>query len=55
MDLLKTLAVEWAGEGGVERLETRIEKPLKDLSRAEADTWIEKLTPEEGAEGSGTG
>ena len=55
VDLLKTLAVEWAGEGGVERLEKRIEKPLKDLSRAEADTWIEKLTPEEGAEGSGTG
>lgn len=54
VDLLKTLAVEWAGEGGVERLEKRIEKPLKDLSRAEADTWIEKLTPEESAEG-GTG
>ena len=39
---------------GVERLEKRIEKPLKDLSRAEADTWIERLTPEQNADG-GTG
>ena len=54
VDLLKTLAVEWAGEGGVERLEKRIEKPLKDLSRAEADTWIERLTPGQNADG-GTG
>ena len=52
VDLLKTLAVEWAGEGGVERLEKRIEKPLKDLSREEADLWIERLTPEEKAEGA---
>ena len=52
VDLLKTLAVEWAGEGGVERLEKRIEKPLKDLSREEADLWIERLTPEENAEGA---
>lgn len=54
VDLLKTLAVEWAGENGVERLEKRIEKPLEDLSRPEADAWIERLTPEEKAE-SGNG
>ena len=54
MDLLKTLAVEWAGEGGIERLEKRTEKPLKDLSRTEADMWIERLTPEQSADG-GTG
>lgn len=46
VDLLKTLAVEWAGEGGVERLEGRIGKPLGDLTTAEADEWIERLTPE---------
>ena len=46
VDLLKTLAVEWAGEGGVERLEKRIEKPLADLTRSEADEWIDRLTPE---------
>jgi hypothetical protein len=46
VDLLKTLAVEWRGENGVERLENHIGKPLTDLSRAEADEWIDKLTPE---------
>jgi hypothetical protein len=46
VDLLKTLAVEWRGENGVERLENRIGKPLADLTRAEADEWIDKLTPE---------
>ncbi len=46
VDLLKTLAVEWRGENGVERLETRVGKPLADLSRAEADEWIDRLTPE---------
>ena len=46
MDLLKTLAVEWRGESGVERLENRIGKPLTDLTRAEADEWIDRLTPE---------
>lgn len=51
VDLLKTLAVEWAGEGGVERLEKRIEKKLGSLSRSEADSWIEKLTPEDKVEG----
>ena len=46
VDLLKTLAVEWRGESGVERLENRIGKTLTDLTRAEADEWIERLTPE---------
>jgi hypothetical protein len=46
VDLLKTLAVEWRGENGVERLESRLGKPLTDMSRAEADEWIDRLTPE---------
>ena len=46
VDLLKTLAVEWRGDNGVERLEGRIGKPLADLTRAEADEWIDRLTPE---------
>ena len=46
VDLLKTLAVEWRGENGVERLEGRLGKPLADLTRAEADEWIDRLTPE---------
>jgi hypothetical protein len=46
VDLLKTLATEWRGENGVERLENRIGKPLANLSRAEADEWIDRLTPE---------
>jgi hypothetical protein len=46
VDLLKTLAVEWRGENGVERLETRIGKPLTDMTRTEADEWIDRLTPE---------
>lgn len=46
VDLLKTLAVEWRGDNGVERLESRIGKPLVDLKRAEADEWIDRLTPE---------
>ncbi len=51
VDLLRTLAVEWAGNGGVERLENTIGKKLENLSRPEADEWIEKLTPEDKAEG----
>jgi len=47
VDLLKTLAVEWRGENGVERLENRVGKPLADMTRAEADEWIDRLTPEE--------
>ena len=46
VDLLKTLAVEWRGENGVERLETRLGKPLTELTRTEADEWIDRLTPE---------
>jgi hypothetical protein len=46
VDLLRTLAVEWAGDGGVERLEGRVGKPLTELSRSEADEWIDRLTPE---------
>src|SRR5215207_10334351 len=46
VDLLKTLAVEWRGENGVERLENRLGKPLKDMTGAEADEWIDRLTPE---------
>ena len=47
VDLLKTLAVEWAGDSGVERLEGRIGKSLEDLTRQEADGWIDRLTPED--------
>lgn len=46
VDLLKTLAIEWRGDNGVERLENRIGKSLADLTRAEADEWIDRLTPE---------
>ncbi len=46
VDLLKTLAVEMRGENGVERLESRLGRPLTDLTRAEADEWIDRLTPE---------
>ncbi len=46
VDLLRTLAEELRGEIGVERLETKIGKPLSDLTRAEADEWIDRLTPE---------
>ncbi|MGF1473223.1 MAG: hypothetical protein ACFB50_15985 [Rubrobacteraceae bacterium] len=47
VDLLKTLAVEWRGENGVERLEGRVGKPLAELTRIEADDWIDRLTPED--------
>jgi hypothetical protein len=47
IDLLKTLAEELRGENGVARLEGRIGKPLSELSRAEADEWIDRLTPAE--------
>lgn len=46
VDLLTSLAVEWRGEEGVQRLESRIGKPLAELTRAEADDWIDRLTPE---------
>jgi hypothetical protein len=46
IDLLRTLAEELRGENGVARLEGRIGRPLNELSRAEADEWIDRLTPE---------
>jgi len=48
IDLLRTLAEELRGENGVARLESRIGKPLDELSRTEADEWIDRLTPAEG-------
>ncbi len=50
VDLLRTLAEELRGENGVARLEGRIGKSLDELSRAEADEWIDRLTPAEGRE-----
>jgi len=50
IDLLRTLAEELRGENGVARLEGRIGKPLNELSRAEADEWIDRLTPAENRE-----
>jgi hypothetical protein len=46
VDLLRTLAVEARGENGVERLEGHIGRSLEELTRDEADEWIDKLTPE---------
>jgi hypothetical protein len=48
VDLLRTLAEELRGEGGVEKLEARIGKPLGELTVSEADEWIDRLTPGEG-------
>lgn len=50
VDLLRTLAEELRGENGVSRLEGRIGKTLAELTRAEADEWIDRLTPAEGRE-----
>ena len=50
VDLLRTLAEELRGENGVARLEGRIGKTLAELTRAEADEWIDRLTPAEGRE-----
>ena len=50
IDLLRTLAEELRGENGVARLESRIGKSLGELSRSEADEWIDRLTPAEGRE-----
>ncbi len=50
VDLLRTLAEELRGENGVSRLEGRIGKMLSELTRAEADEWIDRLTPAEGRE-----
>ena len=51
IDFIKTLAEEWRGEKGVERLESRIGKPLSELTRDEAEQWIDRLTPKEEADG----
>jgi len=51
IELIKTLAEEWRGEKGVERLESRIGKPLTELTRDEAEQWIDRLTPKEEADG----
>jgi len=50
IDLLRTLAEELRGENGVARLESRIGKSLGELTRSEADEWIDRLTPAEGRE-----
>ncbi|MCA3748298.1 MAG: hypothetical protein IN808_04055 [Rubrobacter sp.] len=50
LELLRTLAVEARGENGVERLERHIGKPLSELTREEAEAWIDRLTPAEGRE-----
>lgn len=45
IDLLRVLAEELFGEDGITRLEARIGKPLEEISRTEADEWIDYLTP----------
>jgi hypothetical protein len=47
IDLLQTLAVELRGQNGVQRLEATIGKPLGELTKSEAQEWIERLTPRE--------
>jgi hypothetical protein len=44
IDLLRTLAEELRGENGVQRLESRIGKSLDELTRDEADEWIDQLS-----------
>jgi hypothetical protein len=46
-DFIKTLAEEWRGSEGVQRLEARIGKPIDELSREEAEGWIDRLTPKD--------
>jgi hypothetical protein len=46
VNLLKTLLVEARGDDGVQKMENHLGKPLSDLTRQEADKWIDKLTPE---------
>lgn len=50
VDFLKTLASEWRGDEGIPRLESRIGKSLGELTREEAESWVERLTPKENAE-----
>lgn len=47
VDLLRTLAEELRGENGVKRLEERIGKPLTELTKQEANEWIDRLAPQE--------
>lgn len=47
IDFIRTLAEERRGEKGVERLESRIGKPIAELSRDEAESWIDRLTPKD--------
>ena len=50
IEFLKTLAAEWRGDEGIPRLESRIGKSLNELTREEADSWTDRLTPKENAE-----
>lgn len=45
LDLLRTLAVELRGQGGIERMERHMGKRLSELTGAEADEWIDRLSP----------
>lgn len=47
VDLLKTLISEARGPDGLERMEKHLGKPVTDLTREEADFWIDRLTPAE--------
>lgn len=47
VDLLKTLIAEARGPEGLERMEKHLGKPVTDLTREEADSWIDRLTPAE--------
>ncbi len=47
IDLLKTLITEARGPEGIERMEKHLGKPVTDLTRSEADSWIDRLTPAE--------
>lgn len=53
IDFIKTLAQEWRGEQGVQRLEQRIGKPLSELTRAESEDWVDRLTPKDEADEAG--
>lgn len=46
VDLLKTLLVEARGDDGVQKMEKHLGKSISELTRQEADQWIDKLTPE---------
>ncbi|MGI8650658.1 MAG: hypothetical protein ACR2KW_09815 [Rubrobacter sp.] len=47
VDLLKTLISEARGPDGLERMEKHLGKPVTNLTREEADSWIDRLTPAE--------